>query len=473
MKERVRVEMRDRAVDLGGRVPPNNREAEAAVISASLTGVEALDAALSTGLDPAEMYADANKRVFEAACEIHKTGQPVDTQTVAAYLKDRERLQSVGGIAYLATLVDATPTTLHVEAHAKIVREKARIRKLIEICQCAAAAGYGDYGDAQAFVDAIAQQLFELCDTTTRRRGRQMYDIVRENVEDMQRAIARGGALAGYPTGLLTIDARTGGLFPGELVIIAARPGMGKTALLLEYADHLAAQPGDEEFDGYAVHIFSYEMPDKQLVHRRTAARAQMDVSKLRRGGIRPDDEAAYVVAASSMSQLPIWIYDDPTITLMQARGIVRTAMHKMPRRKHVVMFDYIQLMPGVREAERREQEVAGVSRGLKVLAGELSVPVVANAQLNRDLEKRPKKRPVLSDLRDSGTLEQDADVVAFIFRQEMYEPKPENRYHAIVDIAKQRNGPTGECLVAYRDLYTRFENPTDADLARWRKERP
>lgn len=465
-----------RAIDLGGRVPPSNLEAEACVLSAVLCDTKALDAVLAEKLEAEHFYSDANKRIFEVVVDLHRWSKPVDTQTVAADLRDRDRLQAIGGISYLAKLVDATPAVAHVAAHAKIVIEKARIRRLIETCQMIAASGYGDYGDAQPFIDEAAQAVFEIAQQGIAGKGRLFYDIVKQNVEDTTRAVARGGRIAGYPSGFSNLDVRTGGFFRDEFVLVAARPAMGKSALMLDYADHFASLDGDgedPECQGLFVHVFEYEMPDTQLGHRRICARGNIDVSHARTGRMLEDDMSSYINAAHAISQHPIWVYDDVTINVLQAQALVRAAQQKIPKRRHVAIFDYLQLMPSIEQHDSEEQRLSEISRSLKLMSRALHIPVIAGAQLNREVEKRAGKekgRPQLSDLRGSGSLEQDADVVQFIYRPEMYGEAPTNKDLAMVIVAKQRNGPIGDCALAFRSAFTRFENPTEKDFERWRR---
>ncbi len=471
-----------RAIDLGGRVPPHNDEAEAAVLSSILADGRALDAVLEF-LDAEHFYADAHRRIFEAATELHKRSQPVDVQTVAAWLKDRERLQAIGGVSYLAKIVDATPAVAHVTAHAKIVKEKSRIRRLIETCQLVAAQGYGDYGEAQDFIDSAEQAIYDLARTPESSTVHLMYDVVRGSFEQLQEALERGRLITGVGTGFGDLDEKTSGMHPGELIIVAARPGMGKTSYVLNIATNVASTipeqaPGEEiaADPRVGVMVFSLEMPKEQLANRMMCSEGRVNLSDLRKGQVGGEKWDRLVEAANHLSQLPIWIDDSPGLSVLELRAKVRRQQHewdkndangKPIRKIGLVIVDYLQLMKGRDNVQSREQEISEISRGLKALSKELRVPVIALSQLNRAVETRSTKdkRPQLSDLRESGAIEQDADVIQFIYRPEYYltdktsEEALKKKGYAEVIIAKQRNGPTGRIPVTFIDDYTRFEN--------------
>jgi replicative DNA helicase len=479
-----------RAIDLGGRVPPHNEEAEAAVLSAILSNGNALDAVLEF-LAPEHFYSDANRRIFEAAQEIHKRSQPVDVQTVAAWLKDRERLQAIGGISYLAKIIDATPAVAHVTAHAKIVKEKSRIRRLIETCQLVAAQGYGDYGEAQEFIDSAEQSIYDLARTPESSTVHLMYDVVRASFEQLQAALERGKLINGVATGFSKLDEMTSGMNPGELIIVAARPGMGKTSYVMNIATNVASAipeqaPGEEvgKEPRWGVMVFSLEMPKEQLANRMMCSEGRVGLSDLRKGQVVGDKWDNLVEAANHLSQLPIWIDDSPALSVLELRAKVRRQQHewdkevegKPVRKIGLIIVDYLQLMRGRDNVQSREQEISEISRGLKGLAKELRVPVIALSQLNRAVETRSTKdkRPQLSDLRESGAIEQDADVIQFIYRPEYYVTDKQSaeaqkmKGYAEVIIAKQRNGPTGRVPLTFIDSYTRFEN---RDPSAWRDE--
>ncbi|GAC1393249.1 MAG: replicative DNA helicase [Polyangiales bacterium] len=473
-QHRPRVEYRDRAVDLGGRTLPHNGEAEAAVIASCLApDGAAIDDVLIVLRDPAAFYDNANQRIFRVIVDLHAAGKPIDTTTVGTELRARGELQAAGGFGHLASLVDATPSVVHAAAHARIVADHARMRAAIELCQIGAAEGYDPGVDADEFVDVLASKACALAETSRVTSGVLAYDLMRECAE---RISMDRDSIAGYPTGLRVLDELTGGVFPGELTILAARPGVGKTSLMLDQAVALAAHPPiDDDCEGYAVHVFSLEMPRGQLGDRMVCARGSIDSAAIRRRRMTTDERDAYVGAANELSQLPLWIYDSPGASVIDVRAHVRGAQRRATRRRHVVFIDYVQLMRGERNnGDSREQEVSGITRGLKALAKDLNVPVVALSQLNRSVETRSAKdkRPSLSDLRESGAIEQDADVVQFIYREEYYDAQEWNRGAAEIIVAKQRNGGPGEAVVAFRGPFTRFENPNESDLRRW-SEKP
>jgi replicative DNA helicase len=480
--ERFRQKVQVQAVDLAGRVPPHNDEAEAAVLSAILSDGNALDAVLEF-LSAEHFYVDANRRIFEGAIELHSRGQPVDIQTVAGWLKDRERLQAVGGIAYLAKIIDATPAVAHVGAHARIVREKSRIRRLIETCQMVAAEGYTDYGDAQQFIDGAEQKIYELARTPESSTVHLMYDVVRGSFEQLQAALERGKLITGVASGFDDLDEKTAGMHEGELIIVAARPGMGKTSYVLNIATNVASAlpeqaPGEEVATDTqnGVMVFSLEMPKEQLANRMMCSEGRVNLSDLRKGQVGGEKWDRLVESANRLSQMPIWIDDTPAISVLEVRAKIRRQQHSFDKRLPdgrykqkigLIIIDYLQLMRGREGAQSREQEISEISRGLKALAKELHVPVIALSQLNRAVETRAgkDKRPQLSDLRESGAIEQDADVIQFIYRPEYYVVEKNSadaqrlKGYAEVIVAKQRNGPTGRVALTFIDDYTRFEN--------------
>lgn len=469
-RERVRVEYRDRMKDLGGRVMPSNDEAEAAVISAMFAGADSLDAAIAAGITADDFHRDANRRIAGVALELHGLGRPVDVVTVGHELRVREMLGAVGGVAKLATLVDATPSVAHVEAHVAVLRDLTRLRRAIEICQRRSAEGY-DAGNVREYLDGLAQDVVDLAEQGAQVSATQVYDLMKACVERAAMTTAERG---GWPTGFRRLDDQTGGWFPGQLIVIAARPGMGKSSYALNVAANMAALPRvDDDCDGYAVHFFSLEMPKEEIGHKLICSMTGIDTSAVRRRQLTPDERGEYNRGAWTLGNAPLWIYDASSLSVIEMRAIVRGAKRKMPRRRHVVMIDYLQLAKGERhERGSREEEVSGIARGCKAMAKDLGVPVAALSQLNRAVETRSAsdKRPTLADLRESGEIEQAADVIEFIYREEYYDAQPWNEDQAIVDVAKQRNGPTGEQVIAFRKACTRFEDATDADRRRWTK---
>ena len=470
---------------VAGRVPPHDLDAEAAVLSAILLKRDALDQVAEL-LKPENFYSEANGKIFEAAVELATKSQPIDTVQIASWLRDRERLAQIGGPAYLAQIVDATPAVAHVQAHAKTVREKWRLRRLIAECQRISAEGYGDVGGVQEFIDGAEQSVYELARTVETSNAQPLSVVLRAAFEQISKAAERGDRITGISTGYGKLDEKTAGLHDGDLSIIAARPGMGKTSFVLNLAVNVASprkitMPGPEEpgyggeterqEPGHGVAVFSLEMPREQLATRMVCSEGRVDVGKLRGGHLGAEDWRRLTEAASFLSVLPIWLDDTPAIGLLEVRAKVRrmqaeynrAASEGQPeRRLGLVVIDYLQLMSGRQGVSSREQEISEISRGLKQLAKELRVPVIALSQLNRAVETRTTKdkRPQLSDLRESGAIEQDADMIIFIYRDEYYNPETtEQRGIAELIIAKQRNGPTGKVLTRFTSSCTRFDN--------------
>lgn len=473
------------SLDLAGRVPPHNEDMEAAVLSAELTDSRVLDEVLAILPNGEPFYSDANRRIHDAIAELHAKSQPVDVQTVAEVLRQRDRLQAVGGISYLVKIADATPFVANVPAHARAVRELWRVRRMIETSQMVAAEGYGDFGTPDAYLVGAAERIAHVADDKIdRQAAAQMFDLMAATMR-----MYETGAVAGTPTGFRDVDAMTGGVREGELVIVAARPGVGKTSYVMNVAKNVASAakipetPDHPTLDG--VLVFSLEMPKEQLSARMACTEAKVSMKRFRSQNLFPGEYDRLVAAASDLSQLPIWIDDTPAIDLLELRAKVRHLQREFDRkwpgtdkwkqRIALVIIDYLQLMKGRANAQSREQEINEISRGLKELAKALHVPVIALSQLNRAVETRSTKdkRPQLSDLRDSGAIEQDADMVQFIYRPEMYFTPAEldsdkgRKYRGLAEliIAKQRNGPTGTVRLTFVDEFTKFE---DRDQGTW-----
>ena len=465
-----------------GRVPPHDLDAEAAVLSAVLLSNDAFDEVCDL-LRPEHFYSDANRRIFEAVVELQSVSRPVDVVSVASFLRDRERLQQVGGTPYLAQLTDAIPAVAHVEAHAKVVSEKWRVRQLIATCQRFAAQGYGDCGEVQAFIDEAEQAVFDIARIPESTAVRPVREAIHGAFNILSEAAKRGEGITGVPTGFDKLDRKCAGLHKGDLYIVAGRPGMGKTAFVLNMAVNVASPrrvkstdssdllgAGDVEVPGWGVGVFSLEMPREQLASRLLGGEARVDVGRLRSGNIRQDDWIKLTEAAARVERLPIWLDDTPALGLLDLRAKIRRLKADIERKSDdgpaaqelgLVIIDYLQLMQGRRNAASREQEISELSRGLKQLAKEMQLPVLALSQLNRSVETRSNdKRPQLSDLRESGAIEQDADAIFFIYRDEYYRREQSDEPGiAEIIVAKQRNGPTGVVKLRFTAEYTRFDN--------------
>jgi replicative DNA helicase len=474
---------------VAGRVPPHDLDAEAAVLSAVLLG-GALDH-VSEFLKPEHFYSDANGKIYEAAIQLALSSSPIDIVSVASYLRDRETLPQIGGPSYLAQLADATPAVAHIVAHAKVVYEKWRVRQLIANCQRIAAEGYGDVGVVQEFIDGAEQSVYELARSAQSSSAQPIARVLKAAFEQITAAAERGDRITGIPTGYERLDAKTAGLHKGDLTIVAARPGMGKTSFVLNLAVNVASPrtvtapgPGEEGYGlerqepGYGVAVFSLEMPREQLATRMVCSEGRVDLGRLRQGFLQADDWRRLTESASYLSSLPIWIDDTPALGILELRAKVRRiqaeynrmgsgAGDSPERRVGLVVIDYLQLMKGRDGVNSREQEISEISRGLKQLAKELEVPVIALSQLNRAVETRTTKdkRPQLSDLRESGAIEQDADTIIFIYRDEYYNAETTNsKGIAELIISKQRNGPTGKILTRFTASCTRFDNLAPGD---------
>jgi len=470
-----------------GRVPPNDLDAEAAVLSAVMLDTAALDKVLEF-LKAEHFYSEAHRRIFEAAIELHTIGQPVDVVQIGTWLKNRDRIAQIGGMSYLTELLNAAPAVSNVASYGRTIHEKWRVRQLIATCQRVSAQGYLDYGEAQQYIDGAEQSVYEIARTPESSTVERLLDVMKKSFKALTEAMQRGDRITGTPTGFDRYDRITAGLHPGDLTIVAARPGMGKTSFVLNVATNVASPrgqklEGSEQSDGQrwdepgiGVAVFSLEMPREQIANRMLCSEARVDVGKLRQGHLSPQDWSKLTQAASYLGSLPIWIDDTPSLSLLELRAKVRRlqAEHdvhdetgKRIRGMGLVVVDYLQLMKGRDGASSREQEISEISRGLKGLAKELKLPVIALSQLNRSVETRSDKgkRPQLSDLRESGAIEQDADNICFIYRDFYYNKENESaRAVAELIVAKQRNGPTDTVHVRFDDRYTRFEDLPDGE---------
>jgi replicative DNA helicase len=461
------------------RVPPHDLDAEAAVLSAVMLDPLAFDK-INEFLKPEHFYSEAHRRVHEACVELSAEGKPVDVVQVATWLRDRERLAQVGGMAYLTEILNAAPAVANVVAYGRTIHEKFRVRQLILACQRVTAQGYAGYGEAKAFIDSAEQAVYDIARTRESSSIFPLRDVMQETFRRMMKATERGARIIGIPTGFDRYDRMTSGLHDGELTIVAARPGMGKTSLVLNMAINVASpqqlessrDPNERwEEPGYAVVIFSLEMPREQIVNRMLCSEARVDVSRVRTGMLAPSDWSKLTQAAAHLNNLNIWVDDSAALSILELRSKVRRLQSEFDRvdpatgekkqRVGLVVVDYLQLMKGRDGVNSREQEISEISRGLKQLSKECKLPVIALSQLNRAVETRGEKskRPQLSDLRESGAIEQDADNICFIYRDDYYNKESMERSVAELIIAKQRNGPTDTVKVKFDAQYTRFED--------------
>ncbi len=435
------------------KLPPHSIEAEESILSAILLDSSTLLDVLEI-VSPDNFYRTAHQHIFSAVSELFAKAEPVDLVTLTNILRDKNQLEDIGGAAYLARIVDTVPSAINVQHYARIVRDKSSLRRLIAKANEITQHCYEDAGDLDQVIDFAESAVFEISEDKHQAAFHPISKIIETNIDALEIRQNNRALVTGVPTGYTQLDQKTAGLQGSDMVIIAARPSMGKTALALNIARNAA-------IDGNVpVAIFSLEMSKESLTERLLCSEARVDSGRLRGGFINPDDWTRITEAASILSEAPIYIDDSPDISATSIR--TKSRRLKMDKDLGMIIIDYIQLMRGRIATERRDLEISDISRSLKLLAKELNVPVVALSQLNRKLEERADKRPQLSDLRESGALEQDADVVAFIYRDEVYnkdENNP-NRGTAEVILAKQRNGPTGLVPLTFIGQYTRFENP-------------
>ena len=432
-------------------LPPQNIEAEESIISAILIDNNTLLDVIEI-LAPQDFYRTAHQKIYAAITDLFDKAEPVDLVTLANKLKEKGQLEEIGSASYLARLVDTVPLAVNAQYYAKIVHDKASLRRLIEKANAIVKRCFEQRGNADDVMDFAEAAVFEISEKKSRQAFYPLSKIILGNIETLEENQGNRSLVTGVPTGYSRLDNLTSGFQNSDLIILAARPSMGKTALALNIARNAAVDTG------IPVAIFSLEMSKEQLSLRMLCSEARIDSSRLRGGFFSMEDWQRLTDAAGILSESPIYIDDSPTMTAMEIRAKARRL--KMDKNIGLIIIDYLQLMQGRASAERRDLEISEISRALKALAKELDLPVLALSQLNRMLEQRTDKRPRLSDLRESGALEQDADVVAFIYRDEVYNKEEDNPNKGIAEIllSKQRNGPTGDVFLTFLNTYTRFE---------------
>ncbi|MGM0471835.1 MAG: replicative DNA helicase [Bacillota bacterium] len=434
--------------DLSNKVPPHSIDAEKSTLGAMLINRDAIAKVIEI-LKNDDFYRQAHSTIYEAVNTIFDRGEPVDLVTVSEELRSQEALEDIGGVAYLTSLADSVPTAANVSYYAEIVEEKALLRKLINSADKISQLGY--QGDKE--VDVVLDKAEQLIFGVSQKRSVQDYagirDVLMDTFDNLEHLYDNKDGVTGVPTGFTDLDKMTSGFQDSDLVIIAARPSMGKTALALNIGQHAAVK------EDVSVAIFSLEMSKQQLVQRMLCSEAQVDGHRLRTGYLNEKDWNRLTNAAGNLSEANIFIDDTPGITVMEMRAKARRI--KAEHGLDLILIDYLQLMQGTGRTESRQQEVSDISRSLKGLARELNVPVVSLSQLSRAVEQRNDKRPQLSDLRASGSIEQDADLVAFIYRDEYYNPDTEKEGITEIIIGKQRNGPVGKVELAFQKEYTKF----------------
>ena len=434
------------------RVPPQNIEAEQAVLGAMMIDKEAISKATEI-LRENDFYRQDHRAVYQVIVDLFSKNQAVDMVTVTEALKREGKLEDVGGIQFITYLANAVPTAANITYHAKIVEEKSLLRQLISVSTQIAGSGYEGSEDVNTLLDNAERMILGVSERKISRDFAPIKEVVMSAVDRIDELYNKKGGITGIATGFIDFDRLTSGLQASDLILIAARPSMGKTALVLNMAQNIAIR------EKKSVAFFSLEMSKEQLVQRMLCAEASIDSSRLRIGELEDNDWEKLIWAADSLSRAEIFIDDTPGITVMEMRAKARRL--KVEHNLQLIVIDYLQLMQGSgkKSGENRQQELSDISRSLKALARELNVPVIALSQLSRSVESRQVKRPMLSDLRESGALEQDADLVAFLYREDYYDKETENKNITELIIAKHRNGPVDTVKLFFHNQYTRFAN--------------
>ena len=442
--------------DVVERVPPQAPEVEGAVLGAMMLEKEAIAKTIEI-IDDSCFYSEKHRKIYETIIHLYERNEPADLMTVSEELKKRKELDEIGGPLFLTSLVESTPTAANVAYHAKIVLEKSLLRKLITAATKIVTEGFEATEDPHDLLDRAEQMIFSLAEKRLRKGFDPLRDILHETFEAIEKFHERKGHVIGVPTGFTSLDELTAGFQASDLIVVAGRPSMGKTAFALSVARNAAVEAK------IPVAVFSLEMAAHQLAQRMLCAEARVDAHRVRTGRLPDEDWSRLSISVGALAEAPIFIDDTPALGVLELRSKARRLMteHKVG----IVIIDYLQLMRGQKTAESRQQEISEISRSLKAMAKELNVPVMALSQLSRAVEVRGgRKRPILSDLRESGAIEQDADVVLFLYRPELYDLKDERTGEsegiAEVIIGKQRNGPVGSVILTFVKEYAKFENP-------------
>ncbi len=437
-------------VVLSDRIPPQSKEAEISVLGSMIIDREAIYAAAEL-LTEQDFYSTAHQKIFSGIITLSEKGEPVDLVTLSEELQSSQCLDDVGGRSYLVTLANAVPTAANVQYHSRIVREKAILRALIHTATGIVSRSFEAPSNVDEFLDEAEQQIFEIG-----RRGKQqgfasLKDVLVQAFDSIEKLYDEKKGVTGLSTGFTDLDRVTSGFQNSDLVVIAARPSMGKTTLALNMTQQIAVK------EKMPTAFFSMEMSKEQLAQRLLCAESQIDAQNMRRGFLSQDEWQKLTRAVGPLSESPLYIDDSGNLSVMEIRAKARRL--KAEKGLQAIFVDYLQLMRGFSRSESRQQELSEISRALKALAKELQVPVIALSQLSRAVEKRPDRRPILSDLMESGGIEANADVVMFIYRESYYNRNTEQGNIAEISIAKQRNGPTGLVELYFLDRYTKFAN--------------
>ncbi|PKM84015.1 MAG: replicative DNA helicase [Firmicutes bacterium HGW-Firmicutes-13] len=436
--------------ELTDRVPPHSLEAEQSVLGSMLIEREAIIIA-SEILVSEDFYREIHKKIYSAILDLTDRGEPVDLITLSEELKDRNELETIGGAGYLTAIVDSVPTAANVSTYANIVKEKSILRQLILASNRIISQSFSGKEDVIEILDEAERMIFQVSNRNAQTSYVAIKDILMETFERIEYLYENKKGITGVPSGFNDLDNLTSGFQGSDLIIIAARPGMGKTTLALNMASHIGTK------EKLPVAIFSLEMSKEQLVQRILCAQANIDAHRLRRGLLSGEDWPKLTRAVGPLAEAPIFIDDTAAISVMELRAKTRRLMAQ--HGLSIVFIDYLQLMRAHGKQENRQQEISSISRSLKALAKELNVPVVALSQLSRAVESRNDKKPILSDLLESGGIEANADLVAFIYREDYYKHDTEHKNIAEIIIAKQRNGPIDTIKLYFQDTFTKFQN--------------
>ncbi len=440
-------------MDIGtlGRIPPQSLEAEQSVLGSMLIDKEVVPVVMEI-LKSEDFYRPDHKEIYDVIIELFDRAQPIDLITVSERLKLHGKLDLVGGLEYLTNIATEVPTTANVKHYAKIVEEKALLRKLIKASSDIVDLGYNASEEVSFILDKAEQNIFDILQKRSSQGFVPIKDVLVDTFNKLEELYNNSGNITGIPTGFADLDFKTSGLHNSDLILIAARPAMGKTAFALNLAQNAAVH------SNVPVAVFSLEMSRDQLVNRMLCSEAMVDSNRMKTGKLEDNDWQKVAKALGPLSEAPIFIDDTPGISITEIRAKCRRL--KLEHNLGLVIIDYLQLMQGSRsKSENRQQEISEISRSLKILAKEINVPVITLSQLSRAPEARTDHRPILSDLRESGAIEQDADIVMFLYRDDYYNPETEKKNIAEVILAKHRNGSTGTVELVWLGQYTKFAN--------------
>lgn len=435
------------------RVPPHDSEAEQSLLGSMLLSDDVIPEVAEI-VNQDSFYTDVNRHIFEAILELYSKGEPADPITVSDKLMEAGVLEAVGGKSYIHTLVNVVPTAANAKYYAEIVEKNGLLRSLIKVATEIASLGYEPGSEVERVLDKAESLIFGVASKRISEKFTHIKDLLIDSFEQIEHLYEKKATVTGLATGFKDLDEITSGLHKSDLIVVAARPSMGKTSFALSMAQNIALN------QKVPVALFSLEMSRHQLVQRLMCSEARVDAQSLRTGNLNEDDWPKLSAAVGRLAEAPVFIDDTPNMTILELRAKARRLMAK--EKLGLIIVDYLQLMQGHKRADSRQQEISEISRALKILGRELNVPVIAVSQLSRAVEQRQDKRPMLSDLRESGAIEQDADLVIFIYRDEYYNRDSEERGIAEIIISKHRNGPTGTVRLVFLEHYTRF-----ADLAK------